>query len=469
MALWGGGTARAYDAASTGRRTQNWLATNLSADAEVLKALSKLRARSRDMVRNDPHAGRVVDIWTANVVGCGIVPRFRTGAQDLDRKALDLWQAWAEQCDAEGRTNFDGLTALMVRSMVEAGEALCRRRNRQLGDGLAVPLQLQLLEPDYLDTSRDSVTAQGGQTIGGIVFDALGRRSGYHLFRSHPGGFGARAAANSTLVPAADIVHLLRQERIGQNHGVPWLARSLLRLRELQEWDEAALVKAKTEACIALVVTRSGAGSTPLAPASTDPNNPNRRIETLEPGMVAYTQPGEEVTTVQPSGSSSYEPFALHHLQAAAVGAGLTHDQLTGDLRQANYSSLRAGKIEQRRLVEQIQWHCVIPQWCQPVMRWWLDQAVTAGQLPAASYRVDWVPPRHEPIDPAKDIKADVTAIAAGLEPQQEVIARYGYDWRDLIAQAAEFQAEAAKAGLKFDSSPAPEPAPMVAEDQPQP
>jgi lambda family phage portal protein len=449
-----------------GRRVQNWLTTNSSADLEVLRALPKLRARARDMVRNDPHAGRAVDIHVGNIVGVGIVPRFRTGSAALDKQAQELWWRWSETCDAQGRTNFDGLTALMVRCMVESGEALCRRRNRMRIDDLEVPLQLQCLEPDYLDSSRDTAGANGAsQIVGGIEFGSLGQRQAYYLFKEHPGGLVGKTRTSSR-VAAQDVIHLMRQERCGQNHAAPWLSRSLLRLRELQEWDEAALVKAKIEACVALIVTRGPGGLSPLAPATLDPNNPDRRIENLEPGMVAYTQPGEEVTTVQPSGTSSYEPFALHHLQAAAVGAGITFDQLTGDLRQANYSSLRAGKIEQRRLVEQIQWHCVIPQWCQPVMRWFIDQAIAGGALPQGEYPVDWVPPRHEPIDPAKDIQADILAISAGLEPQQEVIGRYGWDWRDLLEQAAEFKAAAEEKDLIFDTMPQPPPPQLMPEDE---
>jgi capsid protein len=46
--------------------------------------------------------------------------------------------------------------------------------------------------------------------------------------------------------------------------------------------------------------------------------------------------------------------FARRALEASAVGTGLTYDQVAGDLTQANYSSLRAGKIEFRRLCEQV-------------------------------------------------------------------------------------------------------------------
>ena len=425
--------------------------------------LAKLRNEARELVRNNGHAGRIVDIWTSNIVGTGIVPRFRTGSADLDRRAQDLWRRWCDRADADGRTDFYGLQALAVRSMVESGESLARQRLRRAADGLPVPLQIQLLEADYLDVTRDRPI--GPRVTGGVQFDAIGGRAAYHLFSEHPGA-PLGTSWQSKPVPADEIAHLYKRERPGQIRGVPWLARSMLRLRELQEWSDATLVKAKTEACLGLIVTRPPGGGSPIGRTTTDADG--KRIETLEPAMVAYLQPGEEVTTLQPSSNSSYEPFAIHHEMEAAVGAGLTYDQMTGNLRQANYSSLRAGKIEQRRLVEQIQWQVVIPQLCVPAMDWFLAAAQAAGALPVEQdYRVDWVPPRHESLDPLKDINADIAAVRGGFEPLPEVTARYGYDWRDVLAQAAEVAEAVEAAGLALDTDLRRQP-PAVAPAKPE-
>lgn len=454
---------RGYDAAASGRRARPVRPKGTSSDAELLPVLSRLRNEARELVRNNPHAGRVVEIWTANIVGAGIVPRFRTGDAELDRKAQEAWRRWCDQCDADGMTDFYGLQTLAVRAMVESGEVLGRQRVRRAKDGLAVPLQIQLLEADRLDGMRDRAT--GPRTVGGIEFDELGRRQAYHLFDEHPGA-PLGTSVQSKPVPAAEIAHLYRRERPEQVRGTPWLARTALSLRQLQEWGDAALTRARTETALAMIVRRPGGGANPLTRSSTDANG--KRIETLEPGMIAYLEPGEDISTLQPTGNSAFEPFAIHHLMAAAVGAGVTFDQLTGDLRQANYSSLRAGKVEQRRLVEQIQWHVVIPLFCAPAMRWFLEMAQVAGVLPeGVEYRVDWGPPRHEPIDPAKDIKADIAAVRAGFEPPQDVAARYGYDWRDTIEQAAEFFGAADAAELKFDTDPR-QPAPAEAPAAPE-
>ena len=42
-------------------------------------------------------------------------------------------------------------------------------------------------------------------------------------------------------VPAAEIVHLFRPLRPGQIRGEPWLARALVKLNELDQYDDAEL------------------------------------------------------------------------------------------------------------------------------------------------------------------------------------------------------------------------------------
>ena len=83
--------------------------------------------------------------------------------------------------------------------------------------------------------------------------------------------------------------------------------------------------------------------------------------------MILYRRGAGSVEVVNPSVGGSHAAFARRALEAAAVGAGLTYDQVSGDLTQANYSSLRAGKIEFRRLCEQVQYGMLIPMLVRPV------------------------------------------------------------------------------------------------------
>ncbi len=70
--------------------------------------------------------------------------------------------------------------------MVEAGEVLVRRRLRRASDGLPVPLQLQVLEADFLDATKSN-NVGAGRIVQGIEFDPVGKRRAYWLHPEHPG------------------------------------------------------------------------------------------------------------------------------------------------------------------------------------------------------------------------------------------------------------------------------------------
>jgi capsid protein len=60
---------------------------------------------------------------------------------------------------------------------------------------------------------------------------------------------------------------------------------------------------------------------------------------------------------------------------------GLPYHLVTGDVRQANYSSLRAELVEFRRRVQQLQHGVIAHQLCRPIWARWLEMAQLAGRL----------------------------------------------------------------------------------------
>src|SRR5215471_11723684 len=216
--------ARHYEAAAGGRRTQGWARPGSDANVAATGALGPTRYAARDVIRNNPYAQGALDTIVDHVVGWGIAG---TPSDDRARAAADRWAAWANTtaCDADGRRNFAGLQKLALRTVVESGEVLVRRRIRLPADGLPIPLQLQILEPDYLDTVKDGITTEtGGRIVQGIEFNPIGQRIGYWLFRSHPGSNVPGNVGASVRVGAADMLHVYRDGRPGQVRGVSWFA-----------------------------------------------------------------------------------------------------------------------------------------------------------------------------------------------------------------------------------------------------
>jgi hypothetical protein len=149
----------------------------------------------------------------------------------LRERLQALFRDWTEEADAAGLTDFYGLQALACRAMLEGGEALVRLRHRRIEDGLVVPLQLQVLEPEHLPVHLNTVAENGNVVRAGIEFDRLGRRVAYHLYRSHPedGALAPMSGAgglDTVRVPAGEIIHLYRPLRPARSAASPgWRGR----------------------------------------------------------------------------------------------------------------------------------------------------------------------------------------------------------------------------------------------------
>jgi capsid protein len=141
---------RHYEGAGAGRRTSGWNRSRGDGNAAMAPFVGQLRDVARDLVRNNPYAESALSTIVDHAVGWGIVAR----PMPANARVLERWNAWANTtaCDADGRHDFAGLEKLVMRSVAEAGEVLVRRRFRRPEDGLPIPLQLQVLEADFLDT-----------------------------------------------------------------------------------------------------------------------------------------------------------------------------------------------------------------------------------------------------------------------------------------------------------------------------
>lgn len=437
---------RGYDAAQAGRRTASFRRSEGSANASLSRALPVLRERSRELVRNTFLGARVLDVMSTHVVSPDLTVRFDTGSRLADRQAQALWDEWVQACDIEGETNLTGQITLAVRAQLEGGDSIVRMLTRPFSEGRAVPLALHVGEGDLIDESRDSgsIIAGAQNSRLGVALGEHDQRLGYWLHDRAPGEpmqIGRAGLPQSRLVPRSEVCHLYRRLRPGQVRGVPVFAPVLMATRDYADLMDALVVKARMEACIGLIVkTNDSAASVGAAIKGQGADAPTR-IEAIRPGMTQYLRQGEEATPFVPAGNTAFEPIGRASLMGIAAGSGLTYHQLTGDLSQANYSSLRAGLLEFRRSVADAQWHMLVPQLLHRVVELWLDRAIMAGRLRprAGGYARKYVMPAHEPVDPKKDLEADILAVRAGRMSPQDFLGAWGRDWREVVDEFRAF------------------------------
>ncbi len=172
------------------------------------------------------------------------------------------------------------------------------------------------------------------------------------------------------------------------------------------------------------------------------------------------SHPGEDIKFSEPSDvGGSYEAFMKQQLRAIAVGMGITYEQLTGDLTNVNYSSIRAGLIEFRRRCGMLQHNIMVFQFCRPVWDRWLELAILSGELDIgekwakeAAKEVKWIPQGFDWVDPLKDQQAQQMAVRNGFKSRSEVVSELGYDVEEIDQEIAEDQRRASSLNLSFDS-----------------
>jgi lambda family phage portal protein len=360
-----------YDGAAHSRRTQGWRRTHKDANYELWGAAQILAQTARDMVRNNPYAERAVSAIATDLVGTGITFQV-IGA---DGKPRDDLQALAKAhfettaCDADGRNNLYGLQLLAARTVVESGSVLARNRGRFSRDPYPVPFQIQMLEPDYLDQSRNGLLEKG-QYVSGIQFDQLGNRQAYWIFPNHPGAIASQGMI-ARPIPAEQMLHIFRQDRPGQQVGATWFAPVIVSMRDWAEYQDGQLLRQKIAGSWA--VFRIGAeGENGEAP------NSDELSSFIEPGMIEDLPTGAKVEFPSPPAVDGYADFAKISIRTFATGMNLPYD-IFGDLEGVNYSSGRIGRIQYYRQLDAWTWQMLIPQFCDGIATWFFNAARLKG------------------------------------------------------------------------------------------
>lgn len=452
-----------YEGARSDRRTDGWYAGSSDANVELMGSLLKLRDRSRDLVRNNPYAAKAIEELVGNTVGTGIVPQSDTGNAELDKIIDNEWLYFADQCDTPQRLDFYGMQSLIMRTIAESGESLVRFRPRLPSDKLRVPLQLQLLESDFLDQSR-TMGVVNGHVMQGVQFDLIGRRMAYWLFSQHPGSLlilNPRGAIQSQPVPAEEVMHSYRVLRPGQVRGVPFLAPVMLALRDLDDYKDAERVRKKIEACLAAFVTQPEPQNPTIGNTSIDPVS-GQRVESFSPGMIAYMAPGSEVKTNDPKPAGGYREYTTSELQSIAAGLSVPYENLAQDLSLTTFSSYRAGQLGFRNTVECYRWLTLVPMFCMPVRRRFIDTLILTGAIPAKAaqdktislYGTSWTAPKWESVDPVKDAEATLRRIRTGTENLFDAMTSAGVDPRTQLRKIAQINEELDVLGIILDCDP---------------
>lgn len=436
-----------FSGVSTDRLYSSWTTTNYSADNELYNSLKTLRARSRELERNNDYAKKFLRMVRSNIAGQNGI-RLQSQVLSDNGKSADEsarvkieegFEQWSRKgvCDVTGAYSFRDIQKLAASTMARDGEIFIR-----LVRGFDNPFRfaVQLLEADHVDEQYSDLLANGNRIKMGIEFDPWGRPIKYHVYKQHPGdflfltaGYGERIA-----IPAAEIIHLFVPVRPSQTRGLPWMHAAMTRMNMLGGLQEAELVASR------LAAAKGGFYTSQTGQEYTGDDTENGNpIQEVEPGIFETLPAGWGFQVFDPQHpSTAFPAFVKSLLQGISSGLDVSYNYLANDLEGVNYSSIRAGVIDERDVWRDLQSY-VIEHFLQPVFETWLEMALLSGQvnLPFAKIekfkRAKFQPRGWQWVDPEKDMLAKILSINAGLDTAADIAAETGKDLEEIYEQLA--------------------------------
>jgi lambda family phage portal protein len=452
---------------------------NSSADAELSLSLPRLRASSRQMIRDASYAKRAKVLVVNNVIGPGIgmQAQVMTTRGELNPRVNDdierAWADWccAEECHTGGKLHFSDFERAAMGQVFEAGECFIRLHFQKFGDS-EVPLALELIEPERLasDRTQPAALTPDAQIRMGVEVDNFGRPLAYWVSQQHPGDLSQHGWLSNNKwerVPAANMLHLYRIDRWPQSRGEPWMHTVLRKLDSIDQYSSAELQAAQADAYNFGVIHTSnpegmGALANNQAEQGTGAVKPEMQIES---GVVLELEPGEEMSYHQPSRpNTALDPFLRYMLREVAAGVGVSYESISRDYSQSNYSSSRLALLDDRDL-----WRVTQQWWLRnfrcPLHEIWLQQAVLAGAVPTIPLdqygaepdkfeAVKFKPRGWSWIDPTKEVAAFKEAEKAGYISAEDIIAQTanGLDIEDVVKSIARSNELYEEAGIERDT-----------------
>jgi len=451
---------RSYAAARSDRITADWPAAFSSANSEIYQSAPTVRARNRQLERDNDYFRRMLRLVENNVVGHKGI-RLQNKARDFIGKdpktGAPIWrtdtsanslieQAWAkwnkpENCTVMGNLSGVDLQRMIVRRFATDGGLLLRlHRNFTNPFGFAVePFEIDRLDFNY------NTTLNGNEVMFGVELNKYRAVVAFHVLTRHPGDYwvgnyqrGEQNYRTRVLVKDMLLVHG-GHERAEQVFPMPIWTSLSLRLWQLERYEESVQIASRIAACKGVYIKQTAEDGKPYD----GPTNAGQPIEDVEPGMQTRLGVGEEPVLFDPKfPMNETEGYLKSQIRGAASGSNLSSHAVGNDLSDVNYSSIRAGRLEDQEEYKTLQSR-LEDYYMTPIFEVWLEHAILSQQVPLPIIKYDkfnapaWRPRRWDWVDPEKDVNAKIKSIAARLETREDVIEEAGGDMEEVDAQFA--------------------------------
>ena len=408
-----------------------------SADVEMGNAGVRMRNWARYLADNSNIVSAVLSSRVSNAIGPGLtyepLVKTRKGEllDDLNDILRRIHERWSRRVDTSGEFSRQELERLAWRTWDLDGETFVRKVARRR-DNQSLPYQLQQVETDWVPYNTLQVIA-GNAVVHGIAKDTWGAPVRYYVDPlQQDTAYGYTGITTDpermTIVPADDMWHLKRVDRVNQTRGVTLLHAVIFRIADIAEFQEAHRLAARASADQYASINRS-----PDMEVSDTATDRNWQLSHLQ--IIDELAPGESVNFHDPQHpNQNAVDFVREELRAIASGCDVGFSQIA-QVFDSSYAAQRLEVVDTWRKVERDR-SKFITDFARPAL---YEEVIRAAQLaglipqrllrradPQTLYDARIDGPAMPVIDPVKDRGAYVLDQENGWDSRQGIIRRMG-------------------------------------------
>lgn len=447
--------ARIFDAAKADRLSNDWSTFPITADWIIRQHQRIIVARSREQCANNDYAKKFLQMCSQNIVGphgvklqAGVKDRSGVLDEETNQALEHSFETWGDRdtADISGQDSWRAIQRLSIISAAKDGEFMLRIiTGKKAG---AYGFALQMLDVQRCPVDMDRFDLEGGNFIrAGIEYNEYSRPVAYYFttLKDSDAWYNYQYAGNNFhRIPADEIIHGFEKDMVGQKRGLPWMATSLFRMKQMQGFEDAAIINARIGAAkMGFLQWKDGTN-----PEAFEDGDFAPEID-AEAGTFHELPPGMEMKEFNPTyPAGEFGSFMKHVLRSFASGVGVPYNELASDLEGVNFSSIRQGTLDSREhWKEKQQW--LIESLHKPVYKAWLKQASLRNMLKtedglalpiekAGRYSaVTWQARRWQWIDPRADVDGAVEAKNNFLASPGQLIREQGRDPNTVWSETA--------------------------------
>lgn len=456
---------RSFKGAKMSRFT-NWLMSSFSPINKQLKGdLKELIIRSRDLAKNNEVFRSHLNNMEKSIIGRQGF-RLQSLVKDIEGKLdedanIEIEKAWfdfgkrvngfIEKSGTQGDIDLD---ILILRTLIIDGQVFIRvdkTAKNQYG------ISFELLDSLTVDTTKNQLaTPTQNAIVMGVQIDRFNRPIQYWIRENNGENYNT---GKLYTVPADQIIHIYKQQFVGQTRGFGDIVASIDSLKQLDDFAVSELIAAKISACQGVFYERTGdtAGDF-LDQSSDDIQDKGTFLQEIAPGIASIVPQGYTVKSLTPTHpNTNFAGFVKAIVRRIASACGVSYNRLSHDYEAVNYSSLREAALDEAKTYANVQ-RFIIDNWKNIEYQLFLRSYIInfpQTKLKPVRYKdyldYHFISRKDAMFDEAKEIIAVERRLAMGLSnPIIELEAR-GYDPQQILEGWKTWDMLCSKHGIMFE------------------